>query len=139
MRFLRQSTLREVKARFRSLFDEGLIGREVFTDLERGVLDTGATHERPRFDIGLNTRQLIQRLDILAGLDEGQLERLSRMLRPLLAVPNDQIVRMGEQGDAVYFIASGAVEVIRPERRISLGSGAVFWRNGSPHGSAPAG
>ena len=126
VRFLRQSTLREVKARFRSLFDEGLIGREVFTDLERGVLDANATHERPRFDIGLNTRQLIQQLDILAGLDEGQLERLSRMLRPLLAVPNDHIIRMGEQGDAVYFIASRAVEVIRPERRISLGSGQFF-------------
>ena len=41
-------------------------------------------------------------------------------------MPNDRIIRTGERGDAVYFIASGAVEVIRPERRVRLGSGDFF-------------
>ena len=35
-------------------------------------------------------------------------------------------MREGERGDAVYFIASGAVEVILPDRRIPLGSGDLF-------------
>lgn len=125
-RFLRQSTLRQVMTRFHSLFDEGLIGREVYDDLKRGVLDARSAQQRPRFDIGLNTRQLIQRLDLLAGLDEFQLERLSRLLRPRLAVPNDHIIHKGERGDAVFFIASGAVEVILPDRRVRLGSGEFF-------------
>jgi len=41
-------------------------------------------------------------------------------------MPNDRIVRKGERGDAVYFIASGAVEVILAERRVRLGSGEFF-------------
>ncbi len=35
-------------------------------------------------------------------------------------------MRKGERGDAVYFIASGAVEVVFPGRRIPLGSGDLF-------------
>ena len=35
-------------------------------------------------------------------------------------------MRKGERGDAVFFIASGAAEVILPERRIPLGSGDLF-------------
>ena len=35
-------------------------------------------------------------------------------------------MRKGERGDAVYFIASGAVDVIFSDRRIPLGSGDFF-------------
>jgi monovalent cation:H+ antiporter, CPA1 family len=125
-RFLRQSTLRQEMTRYQSLFDEGLIAHEVYDELKRSVRDARATQQRPRFDIGLDTRQLIGRLDILAGLDELQLDRVCRLLRPRLVVPNDRIIRKGERGDAVYFIASGAVEVILPERRVRLGSGELF-------------
>jgi monovalent cation:H+ antiporter, CPA1 family len=125
-RFLRQSTSRKEMTRYQSLFDEGLIAREVYDDLKRTVLGARAAQQRPRFDIGLDTRQLVERLDILAGLDERQLDRLYRLLRPRLALPNDHIFRKGERGDAVFFIASGAVEVILPERRVRLGSGEFF-------------
>ena len=43
-----------------------------------------------------------------------------------LLVPNELIVRKGDPGDAVFFIASGAAEVVMPDRRIPLGSGDVF-------------
>ena len=125
-RFLRQSTLRREMTRYQSLFDEGLIAREVYEELKRGVLGARAAEQRPRFDLGLDTRQLVGRLDILASLDERQLERVCRLLRPRFAVPNDRIVRKGERGDAIYFIASGSVEVILPERRVRLGSGDFF-------------
>jgi CPA1 family monovalent cation:H+ antiporter len=90
------------------------------------VLGARAAEQRPRFDIGLDTRQLVERLDILAGLDDPQLDRVCRLLRPRFAVPTDRIIRKGERGDAVFFIASGAVEVILPERHVRLGSGEVF-------------
>ena len=42
-------------------------------------------------------------------------------------MPNELIVRKGERGDAEsIFIASGAVDVIFPDRRIPLGSGDFF-------------
>jgi CRP-like cAMP-binding protein len=47
-------------------------------------------------------------------------------LRPRFAVPHERIIRKGDRGDGVYFIASGMVEVILPDRRIRIGSGAFF-------------
>ncbi len=125
-RFLRRSTSRRELTRYQSLFEEGLIAHEVYDDLKRSVLGARGAEQRPRFDIGLDTHQLVGRLDILAGLDEPQLDRVCRLLRPRFAVPNDPIIRKGERGDAVYFIASGAVEVILPTRRVRLGSGEFF-------------
>jgi monovalent cation:H+ antiporter, CPA1 family len=125
-RFLRQSTLRREMARYQNLHEEGLIPHEIYEDLKRSVLGTRATEPRPRFDIGLDTSQLVKRLDILAGLDERQLDLVCRLLRPRFAVPNDRIIRTGERGDAVFFIASGAVEVRLPGQRIRLGSGDFF-------------
>ena len=125
-RFLRQSTLRHELTRYQSLFEEGLIAHEVYDDLKRSVLGARAAEPRPRFDIGLDTRQLVGQLDILTGLDERQIARVCRLLRPRFAVPNDRIIRRGDRADAVFFIASGAVEVILPDRRVRLGSGEFF-------------
>jgi CRP-like cAMP-binding protein len=69
---------------------------------------------------------LVKRLDLLASLDERQLEIVCGFLRPRFAVPNERIIRKGDRGDGVYFIASGTVEVILPDRRIQIGSGAFF-------------
>ena len=126
VRFLRQSALRHELMRYQSLYEEGLIPRELYDDLRRGVIGNRAAAERPRFDIGLDTHRLVTRLDLLAGLDEGQLDRVCRLLRPRLAVPNEAIIRRGERGDAVFFIASGAVEVRFAARRLRLGTGEFF-------------
>jgi CPA1 family monovalent cation:H+ antiporter len=126
VRFLQQSALRHEVARYQSLFEEGLITREVYDDLQRGAHGAQADKSLPRFDIGLDTQHLVRRLDILAGLDDAQLGRICRQLRPRFAIPNDRIIKKGERGDAVYFIASGAVEVVLPGRRVRLGSGDFF-------------
>ena len=126
MRFLRQSALRQEMERYRALFEDGLIPQELYEDLQRGVSGASAAEPRPRFDIGLDTHRLIERLDILSGLDDQQLDRVARLLRPRFTVPNERIIRKGDRGDAVFFIASGAVEVSLPARRVRLGSGEFF-------------
>ena len=126
VRFLRQSALRQELGRYQALFEEGLIPQELYDDLKRGVADASATEPRPRFDIGLDTHHLIERLDILSGLDDRQLDRVAKLLRPRFTVPNERIIRTGDRGDAVFFIASGAVEVVLPARRVRLGSGEFF-------------
>jgi monovalent cation:H+ antiporter, CPA1 family len=126
IRFLRQSALRQEMQRYQALFEEGLIPQELYEDLQRGVSSASAAEPRPRFDIGLDTHRLIERLDILSGLDDMQLDRVARLLRPRFTVPNERIIRKGDRGDAVFFIASGAVEVALPTRRVRLGSGEFF-------------
>ena len=51
---------------------------------------------------------------------------MARLLRPRFTVPNERIVRAGDRGDAVFFIASGAVEVRLPVRHVRLGTGEFF-------------
>ena len=126
IRFLRQSAVRHETARYQALFDEGLLPQELFDDLKRDASAAHGAQPRPRFDIGLDTRRLIERLDLLAALTVGQRERVAKLLRPRFTVPNERIIRAGTRGDAVYFIASGAVEVRLPTRRVRLGSGEFF-------------
>jgi monovalent cation:H+ antiporter, CPA1 family len=125
-RFLRQSALRQELGRYQALFEEGLIPQELYDDLRRNVATTHVSEPRPHFEIGLDARRLIKRLDLLSDLEARQLERLAKLLRPRFTVPNERIIRAGDRGDAVYFIASGAVEVRLPGRRIRLGSGEFF-------------
>jgi CPA1 family monovalent cation:H+ antiporter len=124
--FLRQSASRREIGRYQTLFEEGLIAREIYDDLRRSVDEARRAEHRPRFDLGLDTGQLIGRLDLLAGLDEHQLARVQRLLRPHFTMPNERILREGDRADGVYFIASGAVEVRLPGQQIQLGSGSFF-------------
>jgi CPA1 family monovalent cation:H+ antiporter len=126
IRFLRQSALRQETERYRALFQEGLIPQELYDDLQRGVAGAGIAEPRPHFDMGLDTHRLIERLDILSGLDERQLDRVARLLRPRFTVPNERIIRKGDRGDAVFFIVSGAVEVALAAGPVRLGSGEFF-------------
>ncbi len=125
-RFLRQSALRREAGRYKALYEEGLIAPEVYRDLSMGVEGARKAEAAPRFDIGLRTQDLITRLDFFAGLDPQHLARVQRLLRARFTVPNELIVRKGERGDAVFFIASGAAEVILPGRRVPLGTGEFF-------------
>jgi monovalent cation:H+ antiporter, CPA1 family len=125
-RFLQQSTLHREMNRYQSLFDEGLISRELYEDLKRSTLGGGSIISRPRFDIGLDSRKLVKRLDLLSSLDERQLEIVCGLLRPRLAVPRERIIRKGDVGDAVYFIASGTVDVVLTDQHVHLVPGAFF-------------
>jgi CPA1 family monovalent cation:H+ antiporter len=124
-RFLRQSAMRREMGRYDALFQEGLIAAEVYEDL-KGSVEDKRRDTRPRFDLGLDTRELIGRLDLFADLNDQQLERVQKLLRARFVAPGELIVREGDQGDACYFIASGAAEVVFPGRRIPLGSGDLF-------------
>jgi monovalent cation:H+ antiporter, CPA1 family len=124
--FLRQSASRREIGRYQALFEEGLIPREIYDDLRRSVDEARLTEHRPRFDLGLDTAELIGRLDLLSGLDKIQLARVQRLLRPQFTMPDERILRQGDRAEAVYFIASGAVEVRVNDQRIQLGSGSFF-------------
>ena len=126
VRFLTQSTLHHEINRYQSLFDEGLISRELYDDLKRNTLGAVSLVRRPHFDIGLDTHKLVRHLDLLASLDDRELEIVCGLLRPRFTIPNERIIRKGDPGDGVYFIASGTVEVVLPDRRIQIGSGAFF-------------
>jgi monovalent cation:H+ antiporter, CPA1 family len=123
-RFLLQSGLRLEDAQYQSLFQEGLIGRELYNNLQREVLTRRAdASARPRLDLGLDTRELVRQFPLFETLAHADLEKISRLLRPRVAVPGERLIRRGERGNEMYFISSGAVEVSVGKNKVRLGRG----------------
>jgi CPA1 family monovalent cation:H+ antiporter len=125
-RFLEQSGLRLLLARYDNLYAEGLIGRELFDDLEREHGVGRLAIEQPPLDLGLRTEELIGNIAMFAKLGPDEVKALARHFRPRLLVPDETIIRKGERGTEMFMISSGAVEVVLPGDRVRLGSGEFF-------------
>jgi monovalent cation:H+ antiporter, CPA1 family len=125
-RFLQQSGLRLLVLRYRDLFDEGLIGGELLHNLEHEDSARLLTDKLPPLDLGLQTAELIGSFSMFAGLKEPELKALARLFRPRLLVPDELVIRKGDRGRGMFFISSGAVEVVLPHERVRLGSGDFF-------------
>ncbi len=126
--FLSQKALKLEVTLFRQLREEGLLGGELYGALERehaAVRRHRSDDMRP-LDLGLRTEELIARFQMFRGLGEREIKALVQWFRPRLAVPEERIIRRGDRGTHVFFISSGAVEVILPKDRVRLGSGEFF-------------
>jgi monovalent cation:H+ antiporter, CPA1 family len=126
-RFLQQTGLRLLIARYNDLYEEGLIGRELFDDLEREHAAGGLLAvEHPPLDLGLDTERLVGDFEMFAGLSPAAVKALARRFRPRLLLPGEAVIRTGERGTEMFLISSGAVEVVLPDRRVRLGNGEFF-------------
>jgi monovalent cation:H+ antiporter, CPA1 family len=126
-RFLQQSGRRLLISRYRDLYDEGLIGRELLDDLEREhTAGRLVSAELAPLDLGLRTEELIANVDMFAGLGAAERRALAPRFRPRLLVPDEVIIRKGDRGNAMFLISSGAVEVVLPKRKVRIGSGSFF-------------
>jgi len=128
-RYLIRAGLRLEERTLRTMFAEQVISREILNDLERDLGRRRAAVERPpALDLGLSTTELVGRVELFQGLPADRLGRIGKLLRPRLALPGEVLVRQGERGDALYIIASGAVDVQLPglSAPVRLGSGEVF-------------
>ena len=74
----------------------------------------------------LEIEQLIETFPMFAELDEGAQEELLLLFRPRSALPGDRVIRTGERGDSMFFVASGAVEVQLEDEEIPLAAGSFF-------------
>jgi CPA1 family monovalent cation:H+ antiporter len=112
---------------YERLHSERLLSPELFHHLQ-GELRSRlkALEQAPRLDLGLDRAGLLARVPLLSELPAEVRSDLLRLLRPRLALPGERIVRRGERGDAMYFIASGAVEVQLDGGPVRLGTGDVF-------------
>lgn len=103
-----------------------ILSQEVFNGLARELaVRRRAQERRPRLDLELDRRQLIDRVTLFGGVSAASRIEIERLMRPRLAVPGERIVRKGDRGDGMYFISSGAVEV-RVAAPVRLGNGDFF-------------
>ena len=126
-RFVLRSALRMEEREYQTMFDEGLIGQELYNDLLREVGERRSRALlRPRLDLGLNTADLVQQVPMFAELSTEQLHQIAALLRSRVAVPGEVLVRRGERGAVMFFLSSGAAEVALADHKIRLGRGDFF-------------
>ncbi|PWC34066.1 cation:proton antiporter [Azospirillum sp. TSO35-2] len=128
-RYVGRAALRLEHAEYRAMHAESIISQEVLTDLERDLEQRRRALERlPKLDVRFDVAELVRRVPLFAGLPAERVTTIATLLRAQLALPGETIVRKGDRGDAMFFIASGAVEVLVPNlaEPVKLGTGDFF-------------
>jgi voltage-gated potassium channel len=90
-----------------------------------GILATGFAAETRR-DNFLKTWESVSKVPFFAALGPAAIADVTHMLRTMELPARTLIIRKGQQGDCMYFIAAGEVEVDLPGKKVQLGEGAFF-------------
>ncbi len=98
---------------------------------QRGVSATAILDDMPRslsqeILLFLN-RELVHRVELFDGADELFVRESVQLLKPMVFLPGEYIIRQGEYGDCMYFLTSGEVGVEVDGAEIArLGPGSPF-------------
>jgi hypothetical protein len=98
---------------------------------QRGISASSVLNDIPR---GLSqeilmflNREVVNRVDLFRGADDLFLRESVQLLRPMVFLPGEYIIRQGEFGDCMYFLTSGEVKVLIGESEVArLGPGSPF-------------
>jgi voltage-gated potassium channel len=90
-----------------------------------GILATAFAAETRR-DNFLRTWESVTKVPFFADLGPSAIADVTHMLRTIDLPPRAMIIRKGQQGDCMYFIASGEVEVDLPGKKVRLTEGDFF-------------
>ncbi|MFP3920577.1 MAG: cation:proton antiporter [Dichotomicrobium sp.] len=126
-RFLRRTSLRLEERQYHILYQDGLIGRELYTTLKQDLGEKRRQAEaRPALDLAVQKTELVRRFPFFADLDDDSLARLARTLKARYVQPGEVLVRKDEIPREVCFIASGAVKAESAGQEHKLGRGEMF-------------
>jgi voltage-gated potassium channel len=90
-----------------------------------GIMATGFAAETRR-DNFLKTWESVTKVPFFAALGPAAIADVTHMLRTIDLPARTTIMRKGQVGDCMYFIAAGEVEVELPGKKVTLGDGAFF-------------
>ncbi|MFA5488281.1 MAG: cation:proton antiporter [Candidimonas sp.] len=116
------------RLRYRDMLSHSLISSEMYADLIKQVeLRWGYIEQRPLLDMAMGATELIQRVPLFQSASQESLRRMSTMLKPRLAVPDQEIRLQTGRSQVMYFVASGAVVIDLPDgTTMELGTGEMF-------------
>lgn len=125
--FIRRTSLRLEEREYDILYDDGLIGRELYTTLRQELANQRRRAEaRTPLDLAVQKAELVRQFPLFADMDENSRSRLARAFKTLYVEPGEVLMRKGETSREVCFIASGAVEVTSAGKKHRLGRGEMF-------------
>ncbi len=97
----------------------------VMVALPVGIVANAFAEEIHRRDFVV-TWGMVARVPLFSELNANEIADIIRLLRAQQVEPGATIVRRGEPGHSMYFIAAGEVEIELPHQRIRLGVGHFF-------------
>ena len=125
--FIRKTQLRLERREFTASHADGLIGTDLYVSLTRGLSDRlRAASQRPKLDLSRQKSEMVQQFPLFASLDVARRKRLTKAFVTIYADPGDVLMRRGDEADAVFFIASGAVEMDIAGQKRLLGNGEMY-------------
>lgn len=72
-------------------------------------------------------RDMLMRVDLFKNAEENFVREAIQLLKPLIYLPEDDIIRQGEFGDCMFFLSTGAVDVIVNGQQVAkLEAGSTF-------------
>jgi voltage-gated potassium channel len=72
-------------------------------------------------------RDMLMKVDLFRHADDIFVREAIQMLKPLIYLPEDYIIRQGEYGDCMFFLSSGEIEVlVNGKQAAKLGPGSTF-------------
>lgn len=101
-------------------------------ETHRGYDDSEVLNELPgplRAGIALElNRSVLDQVPIFSGASQDVLEDIVMQLKPKVCVPGEKIFHHNEPGDAMYFIHTGAVEIVDSGQKVlaTLNPGSFF-------------
>lgn len=102
-----------------------MISGIVMIALPVGIIATAFVEVIKRRDFVV-TWGMVARVPLFADLDAAGIGEIHQLLSSHIAEKGDVIVRRGEVGRSMYFVASGEVEVELPDKVVSIGEGDFF-------------
>jgi voltage-gated potassium channel len=90
-----------------------------------GIVATAFAEEIHRRDFVI-TWGMVAKVPLFSGLDASEIAHVIRLLRAQQVEIGGVVVRRGEPGHSMYFIAAGQVEIELPHERVTLGVGHFF-------------
>jgi voltage-gated potassium channel len=102
-----------------------MVGGILVLALSAGILATGFAEEMRRYAF-LRTWSIVAKVPFFRRVGASVIAEVAWLLRPLNFPAGGVVVRRGERGDCMYFIATGAVEIRLPGEPLRLGEGDFF-------------
>ncbi|WP_340115298.1 cation:proton antiporter [Pelagibius sp. 7325] len=105
----------------------GIISEDLARHL-RAEAESVHASQRPMaaVDMRATTPELLRGFPVFGTLGEEELGRVAKRLQERVFAADAYVFRQGERADGMYFIASGAVEIVVGQEHLRLGRGDFF-------------
>ena len=115
----------DLRSKIRSYYHYIWMSKKGYQD--RALLESLPVKIQSELFLHIN-RSIIDKVPFLKGAEQELLSDLMNELKPRVYVPSERIFKVGDPGDALYFIHSGDVEIIAPSGDViaHLTDGAFF-------------